>query len=147
MHEAVMAHLQDSTVVIKAAAVVDYRPTRYWNEKIKKTDNSLTLELERTPDILAEIGARKDERLLIGFAAETQDLIKHAKSKLQSKNLDWIIANDITKPGAGFGTNTNQVSIIDRNGEIEELPMMDKDEVAYAILDRIAHRRQRGNND
>lgn len=142
MYQAVMENLREATVVVKSAAVVDHRPARFEKEKIKKTEGGLMLPLEPTPDILAEVGAQKGDRLLIGFAAETSDLIANAKEKLQRKNLDWIVANDLTKPGAGFETDTNEVTILHRDGAMEPLPKMDKEEVAWAILDRVARHRQ-----
>jgi phosphopantothenoylcysteine decarboxylase/phosphopantothenate--cysteine ligase len=141
MHQAVMDHLGKATVVIKAAAVADYRPRRFQGQKIKKGEESFSLSLERTKDILSEVGARKGKRLLIGFAAETHDLQRHAQEKLRKKNLDWIVANDVTEPGAGFASDTNRVLIIHRDGTIQELPQMSKEEVAWAILDLVAQRR------
>lgn len=136
MHQATMACYPAATIVIMAAAVADYRPARVATEKIKK-DSSLTLELERNPDIAAELGRQKGDRLLIGFATETEELIANAQRKLKKKNFDLIVANDVTQKGAGFATDTNIVTLIDRTGKVEPLPLMTKDEVATIVFDRI----------
>jgi phosphopantothenoylcysteine decarboxylase/phosphopantothenate--cysteine ligase len=136
MREAVMKHLKAADMVIKSAAVADFRPSTRADAKIKKKDGPLTLTLERNPDILAEIGKKKEGRILIGFAMESEDLVENAKAKLMKKNLDLIVANDVKQSGAGFQTDTNIVKILDRAGGIEELPLMDKMEVAGRILDR-----------
>ena len=136
MREAVMQHLKTADMVIKSAAVADFRPSTRADDKIKKKSGPLTLTLERNPDILAEIGKKKEGRILIGFAMESEDLVENAKAKLIKKNLDLIVANDVKQSGAGFQTDTNIVKIIDRAGGIEELPLMDKMEVAARILDR-----------
>lgn len=137
MRQKVMAYLEESSVIIKTAAVSDFRPRTFSEKKIKKGDLTLTLELEETKDILKEIGSLKGDRLLVGFAAETEDLIKNAKKKLIEKNLDFIVVNDITKPGAGFEVDTNLVKIIYPNGEIKDLPLLSKEEVSQLILDEI----------
>jgi phosphopantothenoylcysteine decarboxylase/phosphopantothenate--cysteine ligase len=136
MREAVMKHLKAADMVIKSAAVADFRPSTRADAKIKKKSGPLTLILERNPDILAEIGKKKEGRILIGFAMESEDLVENAKAKLLKKNLDLIVANDVKQSGAGFQTDTNIVKILDRAGGIEELPLMDKMEVAGRILDR-----------
>jgi phosphopantothenoylcysteine decarboxylase/phosphopantothenate--cysteine ligase len=136
MREAVMKHLKAADMVIKSAAVADFRPSTRADAKIKKKSGPLTLTLERNPDILAEIGKKKEGRILIGFAMESEDLVENAKAKLLKKNLDLIVANDVKQSGAGFQTDTNIVKILDRAGGIEELPLMDKMEVAGRILDR-----------
>ena len=136
MREAVMKRLDDATMVIKSAAVADFRPSTQADAKIKKKGGTLTLTLERNPDILAEIGKRKKGCILIGFAMESEDLVENAKAKLLTKNLDLIVANDLKQSGAGFQTDTNIVKILDRQGGIEALPLMDKMEVAGRILDR-----------
>jgi phosphopantothenoylcysteine decarboxylase/phosphopantothenate--cysteine ligase len=120
--------------VIKAAAVADYRPKEVYSKKIKKKDASLSLDMERTVDILAEIGKQKGKRILIGFAAETDDLIANAQKKLQAKNLDLVIANDVA---VGFAGDTNQIKILSRTGEIKNLPLMTKEEVSQVILDEL----------
>jgi phosphopantothenoylcysteine decarboxylase/phosphopantothenate--cysteine ligase len=137
MRKAVLTHVKGCSVVIKAAAVSDYRPKVMSEKKLKKSASSLSLELERTKDILEEIGKKKGDRILIGFAAETEDLIANAKKKLKEKNLDFIVVNDVTKPGAGFGADTNQVKILFPSGEIRDLPLMSKEEVSQIILDEV----------
>jgi phosphopantothenoylcysteine decarboxylase/phosphopantothenate--cysteine ligase len=137
MRHAVMKNLKQSTIVIKSAAVADYRPSVCADAKIKKKDGPWTLYLERNPDIIAEIGKKKKERILIGFAMESEDLIKNAKAKMLAKNMDLIVANDVKQKDAGFQSDTNIVKILDRDGGIEELPVMDKMDVADRILDRV----------
>jgi phosphopantothenoylcysteine decarboxylase/phosphopantothenate--cysteine ligase len=136
MRHAVMKNLKQSTIVIKSAAVADYRPSVCADAKIKKKDGPWTLYLERNPDIIAEIGKKKKERILIGFAMESEDLIKNAKAKMLAKNMDLIVANDVKQKDAGFQSDTNIVKILDWDGGIEELPVMDKMDVADRILDR-----------
>jgi phosphopantothenoylcysteine decarboxylase/phosphopantothenate--cysteine ligase len=138
MRKAVFTHLEESSIVIKAAAVSDYRPKVISQKKIKKGDSNTTLTLERTEDILEELGRKKGNRILIGFAAETEDLIANAKKKLQKKNLDFIVINDVTKPGAGFALDTNQVKILYPSGEVKDLPLVTKEEVSQFILDDVA---------
>lgn len=137
MLAAVLAEYDDSDVVIKAAAVADYRPKAPAADKIKKTDDALTVELTKNPDILAELGRRKAGQLLVGFAAETRELVAHARDKLVRKNLDMIVANDVTVPGAGFGADTNEVKLLYPDGRVEELPLLAKEAVAGIILDKI----------
>ena len=137
MRKAVFSHLERSSVVIKAAAVSDYRPKVASQKKIKKGGSDTTLVLERTKDILEELGKKKGNRILIGFAAETEDLIANAKKKLQEKNLDFIMVNDVTKPGAGFGLDTNQIKILYPSGKVRDLPLMAKEEVSQFILDDV----------
>ncbi len=137
MKKAVFANLERSSVVIKAAAVSDYRPRVISERKIKKGDSDTSLALGRTEDILGELGKRKGDRILVGFAAETEDLITNAQKKLKGKNLDFIVVNDVTKPGAGFGSDTNQVKILYSTGEIKDLPFMSKEEVSQFILDDV----------
>lgn len=138
MRKAVMANLRDATAVIMAAAVADYTPKKAASEKIKKGKASLSIDLEKTEDILSEIGKKKGKKLLIGFAAETENLVANAKKKLKDKNLDIIVANNVKEPGAGFGVDTNIVTIIDGKGKVEELPKMSKEDVAWRVLDRVA---------
>lgn len=140
MQDAVMDHYQQATVVIKAAAVADYRPTVRAKTKIKKRDDTLLLTLERNPDIIAELGKNKGHRMLIGFAMESENLVENAVSKMMKKNMDYIVANLVTREGAGFQCDTNIVTIIGRDGAIEELPLMDKMQVADKILDKIIGR-------
>jgi phosphopantothenoylcysteine decarboxylase/phosphopantothenate--cysteine ligase len=137
MYDAVLAHLEAATVVIKAAAVADYRPKQVARQKIKKDERVPEVTLESTPDILAEVGKRKGRRILVGFAAETHDLVANARKKLQRKNLDLMVANDVSQPGAGFDADTNVVKILDAEGGVEELPLQTKRSVADRILDRV----------
>ncbi|GJM15806.1 MAG: peptidase ClpP [Thermodesulfobacteriota bacterium] len=137
MYDEVMSHLDWSTIVIKAAAVGDYTPTEPQDGKIKKDDKDKTLELKRTKDILHEIGKKKNGRIVIGFAAETDNLIKNAKDKLKKKNADMIVANDVSKPGAGFEEDTNIAHLV-YNKNSEELPLMPKSHLARIIFDKIS---------
>lgn len=138
MHRAVLAKLEPASVVIKAAAVADYRPKHKADNKIKKGRALSEIALEPTPDILAELGKRKGERILVGFAAETDDLVANAREKLKRKNLDLVVANDVGQVGSGFDVETNAVTILDAAGGVEELPLLSKREVADRILDRVA---------
>ncbi len=135
MRKAVLKHLEGSSIVIKAAAVSDYRPKTVSDTKIKKGHFDTTLVLERTKDILEELGRKKGNRILIGFAAETEDLIANAQKKLREKHLDFIVVNDVTQPGAGFALDTNQVKIVYPSGMVRDLPLMSKEEVSQIILD------------
>lgn len=138
MQQAVLELAPSCSVVVMAAAVADYRPAVRSGRKIKKSaGDRLCLELERNPDILAGLGRLAGERLLVGFAAETEDLVKNARQKLMEKNLDLIVANDVTRQGAGFDVDTNIVRLLYRDGRDEEFPQMSKDEVAGVLLDRI----------
>jgi phosphopantothenoylcysteine decarboxylase/phosphopantothenate--cysteine ligase len=145
MHAAVVEELSKATVFIGAAAVADYRPIAVSKQKIKKGESSLTLQLERTPDILNEVSAARHNGLLvIGFAAETENVLNNAQEKLHSKNLDAIVANDITRQGVGFDTATNEVTIISRDGKAPiHVPLMAKLNVANLILDEVARLRAR----
>lgn len=137
MRDAVMTHMRKATVIIKAAAVADYRPARASVSKIKKKDGHVAIPLERNPDIISEVGRRKGKRILVGFAMETENLVENAMGKLRAKNLDLIVGNDLQSPDAGFRADTNIVKIIDRKGRVDSLPLMDKKDVANRILDRI----------
>ncbi len=137
MRRAVLERFEGADIVIKAAAVADYRPARSAPSKIKKEEGTLKIELERNPDILAELGGKKGGKVLVGFAAETEDLLKNAEEKLRKKNLDLIVANDVSKEGAGFSADTNLVKILDREGNVEEFPLLSKREVAEIVLDRV----------
>ena len=137
MYEAVMDNYIKAAVVIKAAAVADYRPKVYVKEKIKKDDKPRAIELTRNPDIIAEIGKNKNDIILVGFAMETKDLLANAAEKLKKKNMDLIVANSLRDEGAGFGEDTNKISIIDREGDIQSLPLMTKIEAAEQILARV----------
>jgi len=134
MRDAVVAQCADADALIMAAAVADYRPAAVAAQKVKRTKGGRTLELVPTPDILAAV---KGRLVRVGFAAESEDLVKNAAAKVAGKGLDFIVANDITAPGSGFGTDTNQVTIIDKSGEAEPLPLLSKYEVAQRILDRV----------
>jgi phosphopantothenoylcysteine decarboxylase/phosphopantothenate--cysteine ligase len=138
MRTAVLTHLKGCSVLIKAAAVSDYRPKEMSQTKLKKTTPHYSLELERTADILREIGKKKGNRILVGFAAETDDIITHARKKLSEKNLDLIVVNDVTRPDAGFGVDTNQVKLLFPSGEVKDLPLMSKEEVSQWIIDEVA---------
>ena len=138
MRDAVLAEAETSDLVIKAAAVADYRVSRIAANKIKKDGNELTLHLEKNPDILWELGQRKRPgQVLVGFAAETQNLLEYAQAKLEKKNLDFIIANDVSRPDAGFNTETNLVKLLERSGKIEEFPLLEKRRLAALLLDRV----------
>lgn len=137
MHRAVMNHAEQADVIIKAAAVADYAPAEPSSIKTKKSASELNLSLERTTDILAELGKTKKNQLLVGFAAESNDLLKYAGEKLQNKNLDLIVANDITEDGAGFDVDTNIVRFLSADGAVEELTKMSKEQVAEELLQRI----------
>lgn len=138
MYEQVLNRLPEQDVLIKAAAVADYRPITTAANKIKKKEERITLELVRNPDILAEAGARKSAgQVIVGFAAETDDLEANAQDKLIRKNADLIVANDVTAPGAGFATDTNIISMVRRDRPARSLPLMSKRETAERILDEI----------
>lgn len=134
MFEQVIAFYKQSDIVIKSAAVADYRPRQVYDGKMKKKSGDLVLELERTTDILKTLGEQKEHQFLVGFAAETDNIDEYAKRKLSSKNLDMIVANNVTTQGAGFGTDTNLVTIYKKDGTYKELPMMTKLNVAKALL-------------
>ena len=138
MHRAVTKHFKGSTIIVKSAAVADYRPGTVSAKKIKKGSAALTLDLERTTDILAELGAKKGNRILVGFAAETHNIREHAVEKLRKKNLDLIVANDVTKKDAGFASDMNEVQLISRDGSTETLPPLLKEDIAHILLDRIS---------
>ncbi|ATW24825.1 bifunctional phosphopantothenoylcysteine decarboxylase/phosphopantothenate--cysteine ligase CoaBC [Candidatus Formimonas warabiya] len=137
MHDAVLKAYPQVDIVIKTAAVADYRPKEQAAQKIKKKAGELTLVLERNPDILWELGQAKKNQFLVGFAAETDNLIGYAQEKMREKNLDLVVANNVAEEGAGFGGTTNIVTMITRAGQIIKLPQMTKLETAHAILDQI----------
>ena len=143
MHAAVMKELANSTIFVGAAAVADYAPANTADAKIKKDEkDEMTLELKKTPDILSDVSAnRSDGLLVIGFAAETNDVVEYARSKMKKKNLDLVVANDITKAGAGFNTDTNIATILTASDELE-LPLMSKRELADRILDEVVKLRK-----
>lgn len=137
MYEAVMEKYEHVDVVIKTAAVADYRPKTVHDQKVKKQEGDLELILERNPDILFELGQRKKHQVLVGFAAETENLQEYARQKLFKKKLDMIVANNVTQEGAGFGVDTNQVELIFPSEEVKSLPLQSKKEVANSILDEV----------
>jgi phosphopantothenoylcysteine decarboxylase/phosphopantothenate--cysteine ligase len=136
MRTAVLENLDAATIIIKAAAVADYHVAEIPKQKMKKTATRLSLELDPTPDILAEIGHKKGDRLLIGFAAETQNLIEEARRKLKTKNCDMVVGNIVSRDDIGFGSDDNEVVLVLRTGEAVPVPRASKREVADAILDR-----------
>jgi phosphopantothenoylcysteine decarboxylase/phosphopantothenate--cysteine ligase len=134
MREAVLGEFKNATTVLMAAAVADYHPDQV-PKKIKKDQGTIELRLRPNPDILKEIGSRKDGKILVGFAAETDALVANAKKKLREKNLDLIVANDVTQQGSGFEGDTNVATLLDREGQVHPLPLMTKDELADRIYD------------
>jgi len=134
---AVFEHMEQSDIIIKTAAVSDYRPKEQSGQKIKKEKDELVLLLEKTRDILKEVGRRKKDQILVGFAAETEHLEQYAEKKLVEKNLDIIVGNLVGGPSLGFGSDTNKVTLFYRDGTKEAIPEMQKDEVAHILLDRI----------
>jgi len=137
MHRAVLENLDRATVVIMAAAVADYRPVASQESKLKRAAGRLTIEFEPTADILADVSRRKGERIVVGFAAETEQVAGHARRKLRDKAADLIVANDVTAPGAGFDHDTNVVTLFGANGREQALPKMTKLQVAHRILDQV----------
>jgi len=142
MRAAVMANLKRATIAIKTAAVADYKAKHVSGEKIKRS-GPMTLELEATADILAEIAALRQNQILVGFAAETGNVLANAKEKLQRKQLDLIVANDVSKPGVGFDSDRNAVTILTRDGGVIEVPETTKWEVAHRVLDAVVTLKQR----
>jgi phosphopantothenoylcysteine decarboxylase/phosphopantothenate--cysteine ligase len=140
MKAAVLEASAQADVLLMAAAVGDYRPADTFAQKLKKTEKDLTLQLTRTPDVLAAVAERRREtgypRVTVGFAAETEGLLANARAKREAKRLELIVANDVTAAGAGFGAETNRVVLLDRDGSVEELPLMSKAAVAEAVLER-----------
>jgi phosphopantothenoylcysteine decarboxylase/phosphopantothenate--cysteine ligase len=137
MRQAVLDNATDADVVIKAAAPLDFRPKSVAAQKIKKKSGHLTLDLEPTADILQELGSHKNGKLLVGFAAETEEHLKHGLQKLKAKNLDLIIVNPVSGPDSAFDSDMNRATIIDRSGQIEEVPLVSKQVLADKILDRV----------
>ena len=123
--------------MIKSAAVADYRPKHAAAQKIKKSDGDMILELERNPDILAWLGAHKEKQILVGFAAETNDIQQNAMRKLKQKQVDFIAANDLTEQHSGFGKDTNRIVLYSADGSVTPLPVLSKDQVADKILDQV----------
>ncbi len=142
MLRAVTCHSDSSDVIVMSAAVADFRPVQRSDGKIKKADGVPEIVLEKTPDILAGLGARKREgQILVGFAAETEDLIAHAQDKLVRKNLDLIVANDVSAPGVGFSHDTNAVTILGAGGVLQTVALTDKHHIASAVLDSVVELR------
>ena len=135
MHAAVVREFGTASVVVMAAAVADYRPVVIADQKIKRGKGAIELSLEPNPDIIKDLGSNKNGKVLIGFAAETQDLTANAAKKLREKNLDMIVANNVTEAGSGFDGDTNVATILDRKGLTQSLPLMSKDELADRIYD------------
>lgn len=140
MYDAMISNMENADIIIKVAAVADYRVKDVAEHKIKKTSDDMVINLEKNPDILKAIGERKKNQFLVGFAAETRDLRENALAKLRSKNLDMIVGNVVSEEGSGFGSDTNRVTLFYSDGNIEQLPVMGKDNVADALLDRILER-------
>jgi phosphopantothenoylcysteine decarboxylase/phosphopantothenate--cysteine ligase len=140
MAEAVFEQMDDADIIIKVAAVSDYKPSEKAEHKIKKGEGGISIMMERTVDILAELGKRKKDQVLVGFAAETQNLKENALEKLNRKNLDMIAGNLVNDPSSGFNADTNKINLFFKDGRIEELPVMDKNAAAHILLDRIVSR-------
>ncbi len=141
MKEAVLTALPEQDVIVKAAAVADYRPKQVFDQKLKKTQEELTIVLEKNPDIAVEVGKRKKpHQVFIGFAAETEQVEAHARAKLERKGMDLIVANNVAMPGAGFGTDTNIITVYDRNGKVRDFPKMLKRELANQLITLIEER-------
>jgi phosphopantothenoylcysteine decarboxylase/phosphopantothenate--cysteine ligase len=138
MARAVEERFAAATVVVGAAAVSDYRPASVAPQKLRKREGPLTLELVRTPDVLGGLGPRKGGRILVGFAAETEDVVSRARAKLEAKNLDLVVANDVSAPGSGFGSETNAAALLRRDGTSVDVPLVSKREMAERILDEVA---------
>jgi len=150
MRDAVMERLPSASIVIKAAAVADFRPEVPETGKIKKesleSQSGITLRLVTNPDILAEICSQKGDRLVVGFAAESENVVPNARRKLERKGCDLLVANDVSRGDAGFDVDTNAVYLLDRNGEVEEIPLLSKDEIAAQVLDRVEKMRSEGSS-
>ena len=144
MRAAVLERLAQATVVVKAAAVADYRPQKPSPQKIRRNPKEFFLVLEPTEDILAEVIRSKGDRIVVGFAAETEDLLTNARAKLQAKQLDLVVANDVSQEGNGFDSDYNTVLILGRNGLERRLPRLRKIEVAHEILDEVVSLRSHG---
>lgn len=137
LYENLVREFEANDVVIQSAAVADYKPKSYSDKKIKKKDSDLSIELCRNKDVAQELGKIKGDKVLVGFAAETNDVLENATKKIKKKNLDFIVANDLTMQGAGFSTETNIVKIIEADGRIDEYPKLLKSEVGDIILDKV----------
>jgi phosphopantothenoylcysteine decarboxylase / phosphopantothenate---cysteine ligase len=137
MFQEVIKRYDETNIVVKTAAVADYRPSETFSQKMKKQDGNLSIAMERTTDILKTLGEQKKEQLLIGFAAETDNVEEYARKKLNNKNLDMVVANNVNEVGAGFAGDTNIVTIFKRKGDKIQLPLLSKDDVAKRLLDEI----------
>ncbi|MFJ7728974.1 bifunctional phosphopantothenoylcysteine decarboxylase/phosphopantothenate--cysteine ligase CoaBC [Neobacillus sp. NPDC097160] len=137
MYNTVLKFYESADVVIKTAAVADYRPKNTYDQKVKKQTGDAVIDLERTKDILFELGQRKKNQVLVGFAAETENLEEYARIKLTKKNADLLVANNVKTAGAGFGTDTNIVTLFKRSGAVIELPVMSKKDVAKKIIEEV----------
>lgn len=144
MYEKMVDHYPDKDIVIKAAAVADYRPVTEHDEKIKKQEETMVMEMERTKDILLHLGNEKVNQYLVGFAAETSNHVEHGRKKLEKKNLDAVVINNIKTPGAGFNVDTNEVMFISRRGLEKELPLQSKRDIANHLLKLIERDRKEG---
>ena len=142
MRAAVLAEFDSATAVLMAAAVADYRPRSTAGRKMKRGDGNRRVELVPNPDIVAELTARKRRQVVVGFAAETESLVENARQKLHRKNLDLVVANDVTQEGSGFDVDTNAVTLLDRDGTVTPLPVMSKDAVADRICDWLLQHRE-----
>jgi phosphopantothenoylcysteine decarboxylase/phosphopantothenate--cysteine ligase len=138
MQSAVLEACRDADALLMAAAVADFKPLHAADNKIKKGSGVPEIKLEPTPDILSSVSRSGNSPLLVGFAAETQDLLTNASAKLNSKGLDLLVANDVSQPGSGFGTDTNQVTLLHAGGRQEPLPQMTKYEVAQRVISEVA---------
>lgn len=143
MREEVMKNLQRASIVVMAAAVSDYMPVKVCQDKIKKSGKDINIGLTEVTDILSEVGKNKGDRIIVGFAAETKDLINNAQIKLNEKSLDMIVANDVLNPDAGFEVDTNIVTLIERDGSITSLEKMSKKDAAHRIFDKIVRLKRR----
>ena len=145
MLEACLSVYPDTDIVIKAAAVADFKPRSVADQKIKKIhpEDGMTIVMDQNPDILKTLGGMKKQQFLVGFAAETQNLLENAANKVKKKNLDMIVANDVSLKGAGFNTDTNIIKFLYPDGQVEALEILSKDEVASILLDRVMEKRQK----
>ncbi|MFC7784423.1 MULTISPECIES: bifunctional phosphopantothenoylcysteine decarboxylase/phosphopantothenate--cysteine ligase CoaBC [unclassified Rossellomorea] len=144
MYNAVHAAFPTADIVVKSAAVADYRPKEIFGDKLKKKDGNLVIEFERTKDILKSLGERKNHQFLIGFAAETTNVEEYAKAKLEKKQADMIVANNVKEAGSGFGTDTNRVSIVTKGGDVRDLPLLSKVDVAKEIYKEAVRQLKKG---
>jgi phosphopantothenoylcysteine decarboxylase/phosphopantothenate--cysteine ligase len=141
MRDAVLSRLEESTIIVKSAAVADYHVANVPPQKVKKTAAKVSIDLDPTPDILAECGRRKGDRILIGFAAETQNMVEEARRKMNTKNCDMVVGNLVSQEGIGFESDSNEVTLVLRSGEIEKIQKAPKREIADRIFDQITRLR------